>query len=122
MPKTVADIVDFVDHAAAPQDFRPDAAKIMAGDPAQTVWNHYDDPTGQLAAGIWQGEPGRWRVAYTEHEFCHLIEGAVVLTDAAGASRRFGPGASFVIPAGFQGTWETVERARKLYVTFEPKG
>jgi uncharacterized protein len=122
MPRTADDIVDFAHHAAAPESFTPAAAKVLAGDPAQTVWNHYDDATGQLSAGIWQGEPGRWRVDYTEDEFCHLLEGRVVLTDEAGGSRRFGPGASFVIPAGFRGTWETVERARKLYVVFQPRG
>jgi uncharacterized cupin superfamily protein len=121
MPKTAADIIDFHVHQPDAQSFRPDAAKILDGDPVQTVWNHYEDATGQLSAGVWQGEPGRWRVRYTEHEFCHLLEGEVTLIDSAGEKRIFSAGASFVIPAGFEGVWETVERTRKLYVTFEPK-
>lgn len=29
-------------------------------------------------------------------------------------------GDQFVIPAGFRGTWETIETCRKIYVIFEP--
>ena len=29
-------------------------------------------------------------------------------------------GDSFVIPAGFEGTWEVLEFARKLYAVYEP--
>jgi uncharacterized protein len=32
----------------------------------------------------------------------------------------FGPGSAFLIPAGFKGSWETVETLRKYYAIFEP--
>ena len=57
---------------------------------------------------------------YTEHEFCHLLAGRVRLVDAAGIEAMFGPGESFVIPAGFEGLWEVLEPARKLYAVYEP--
>lgn len=122
MSKTAADIVDFAAARSDDTTYRPDAAKVLAGDPVQTVRNFYDDPSGQFSSGIWEGAVGAWRVTYTEEEFCHLLSGTVELTDDAGGIRRFEAGASFVIPAGFIGTWANVTPARKLYVIYERKG
>ncbi|WP_343716542.1 cupin domain-containing protein [Inquilinus sp.] len=122
MSKTAADIVDFAAARSEDSTYRPDAAKILAGDPVQTVRNFYDDPSGQFSSGIWEGAVGAWRVSYTEEEFCHLLSGTVELTDDAGDVRRFEAGASFVIPAGFVGSWRNVTPARKLYVIYERKG
>ena len=121
MSKTAADIVDFATARSEDATWRPDPAKVLGGDPLQTARNFYSDPTGQFSAGIWEGAVGAWRVNYTEEEFCHLLSGIVVLTDNAGSSRRFEAGASFVIPAGFTGTWANVSAARKLYVIYERK-
>jgi len=121
MSKTAADIVDFAAARSEDATYRPDPAKVVAGDPLQTVRNFYSDPSGRFSAGIWEGAVGAWRVGYTEEEFCHLLSGTVVLTDQAGAARRFEAGASFVIPAGFAGTWENLSPARKLYVIYEAK-
>jgi uncharacterized cupin superfamily protein len=99
----------------------PEAQRVLAGSPALTVWNHYADPTEQFFAGVWAATCGRWAVRYTEHEFCHLLCGRVVLTSAAGKRTEFGAGASFVVPAGFVGTWEVVEDCRKVYAIFEPR-
>jgi len=113
-------IVDFADSPAAPQPLRPAEDRILAGDPAQSATNHYSDPSGQFHCGIWESQPGRWRVRYTEHEVCHILAGRVVITGDDGTRRSYGPGDSFVIPAGFSGEWEVVEPARKLYGIFEP--
>ena len=92
----------------------------LAGDPTTTTLNYYTDPTGSFFSGVWESTPGKWPVDYTEAEFCALLEGRVVLTGADGSSESFGPGDAFVIPAGFQGTWETLEPCRKLYAIFQP--
>jgi uncharacterized cupin superfamily protein len=99
----------------------PDAQRVLAGEPRLTVWNHYTEPTGQFFAGVWAATRGRWAIRYTEHEFCHLLEGRVVITSEAGESMEFGRGDSFVVPAGFVGTWEVVEDCRKLYAIFEAR-
>lgn len=78
------------------------------------------DPTGQFSAGLWAGAVDRFAVTYTEYEFCQILEGAVRLTDAAGAVHDYQAGDSFVIPAGFTGWWETVKPVRKFYVIYEP--
>ena len=102
-----------------PADVPVDPAKLLAGAPRTTVDNRYSDPSLQFHCGIWTSTPGRWRVDYTEHEFCILLEGRVRLVASDGVAREFGPGDAFVVPAGFSGTWETVERARKYYAIFE---
>jgi uncharacterized cupin superfamily protein len=117
-------ILAFDGQATAPEASRPPAERILAGDPRQLLWNHYSDPTGQFHAGIWQGEPGAWRVQYDpqEEELCTLLEGRVRITEEGGAVREFGPGASFVVPGGFRGVWENLERVRKVYAVTSLKG
>ena len=119
MSITIADLAVFGETSSEEITIRPDADRILAGSPDQTAWNYFTDQTGQFSAGIWEGAPGVWRVNFTENEFCHLMSGIVVVRDETGGERTFRAGSSFVMPAGFTGTWEVVERARKLYATFE---
>jgi uncharacterized cupin superfamily protein len=120
MPMSSKPIISFA-VAVEPQSSSPDPERTLAGAPKLTVWNHYDEGTGQFFAGVWQATPGCWAVRYSEHEFCHLLAGRVVITSEAGARQEFIAGDSFVVPAGFVGTWEVVEGCRKLYAIFEPR-
>ncbi|MCY1403997.1 hypothetical protein D9M71_191940 [compost metagenome] len=58
---------------------------------------------------------------YTEHEYCEILQGVSVIRDQDGNARTVRTGDRFVIPAGFQGTWEVLESCRKVYVIFEQK-
>ena len=111
-------IIDFKDPVAG-EESAPEADKVITGQPRTVVNNRYAEPSGQFFAGDWRSTVGKWRVVYSEHEFCHLLEGRVTLTSDDGREWRFGPGDTWVIPAGFSGTWETVEPARKRYAMFE---
>ena len=92
----------------------------VAGQPSPPrLLYHYTDASGQFFAGLWAGTRGAWRVHYREHEFCHLLAGRIALVSDAGARCEFVAGDSFVIPAGFSGTWEVLEDCRKLYAIFE---
>lgn len=95
-------------------------AKLLRGNPVQRLWNTYADPAGQLFAGQWESEPGKWWIRYTEQEYCEILAGRSVITDAAGTATEVGPGDRFVIPAGFEGSWEVLETTRKIYVICEP--
>ncbi|KAF1067965.1 MAG: hypothetical protein GAK45_01518 [Pseudomonas citronellolis] len=117
----VEQIIDFAQASTAPEHYRPAAEKILKGDPAQNVRNHYGSPCGQFNVGIWEGEPGQWQVNYTEHEYCEILQGVSVIRDADGGARTVRAGDRFVIPAGFSGTWEVLESCRKVYVIFEQK-
>src|SRR5579863_329242 len=99
------DIISF-GNEIQPQSSTPDAESILRGAPRLTVWNHYSDPSQQFFAGIWSATRGRWQINYSESEFCHLLEGRVALTNQGGRRWEFGVGDSFVVPAGFIGTWE----------------
>ncbi|NIB39430.1 DUF861 domain-containing protein [Pseudomaricurvus alkylphenolicus] len=101
------------------ESYLPDAEKIVEGNPAQTLWHCYDSKDQTFGAGIWQGEPGTHRVNYTEEEVCFLLQGRVVVTDNEGNTKELNQGDMFAIPAGFQGTWTTIESAKKLYVIYE---
>lgn len=97
-----------------------DSARLVAGTPMQTVANAYSDAGNAFHCGIWEGGVGAWRVAYTEHEFCHLLAGRVRLRGDDGSETMVVAGDSFVIPAGFEGIWEVLQPARKLYAVYEP--
>jgi len=96
--------------------------RCLHGTPEQTLWNQFQDSSEQMLSGIWECTKGKWSADYaSKNEFCHILSGKVVLTDAEGDSSTFSAGDSFVIPAGFSGTWEVLEPVRKLYVILTPK-
>ncbi len=117
-------IVKLDDSSGSEEQLELDAARLVGGSPmpVQTVRNGFTDATGRFFGGIWRSSVGTWRVRYTENELCVLTEGRVRISDAAGNSWSFGAGDCFVVPAGFEGTWEVLEPARKYYAIYEPPG
>lgn len=112
-------ILKFNTSTAKPEDYFLPAEKLLAGNPKQTLWQHYTDPGKKFFSGVWQSEPGKWKIAYTEEEYCQILEGVSVLTDSQGNAVTVSAGESFVIPRGFAGTWEVLEATRKIYVIYE---
>ena len=113
--------VQIIDFGIAKPDVsqdRPGAERLLSGDPITTAKNFFSDIERGFHAGIWQSTAGSWRVTYNEHEFCHITAGRVRLRNDV-QSWEFGPGQSFVIPAGFTGVWEVIEPMSKLYVILE---
>lgn len=111
-------IVRFSSSSAEEQYYLP-AEKLIAGNPKQSLWKRYADQSGKFFAGIWASEIGKWRVNYTEEEYCRILQGESVITDANGKAMTVRVGDEFVIPAGFVGTWEVVVPTRKTYVIYE---
>jgi uncharacterized protein len=116
---TALQIVSFASAKAETTVSRPTPDRLLSGNPQHTARNYFSDSTGQLFAGVWESTPGRWRVRYTENEFCHIIHGEVQIESSSGESWSFKAGDSFVIPAGFSGVWDVGQSLRKLYVIFE---
>jgi uncharacterized protein len=85
------------------------------------VRNFFTDPSQQFFAGRWSASRGKWRVRYTENELCVMTAGRVVIESASGERLSFGAGDAFLVPAGFNGTWEVVEDCSKIYAIFEPR-
>jgi len=105
--------------SSEPLEYLPSADKIISGRPLQRIWSRYTDSTKQFSAGLWECEPGAWRVHYTEEEYCRILIGRSLLTNADGVVREVVAGDEFVIPRDFKGIWEVVERTRKTYVIYE---
>src|SRR5580658_8325696 len=86
----------------------PAPEKILAGIPRARVSNQYADSSQQFFCGLWSSSVGKWRVKYTEHEFCVLIEGRVRIESVSGEKYELRAGDAFVVPAGFEGVWEVI--------------
>ncbi len=118
-PPQFQPLVDFAGPLPEPASWRPPAARILRGDPAQRAWTLYASGDGRFQAGIWECQPGAWRVVFTEHEFCRILAGRIRVTGDDGVSKTYGAGDAFVSPAGFTGQWDVLETARKQYVVYE---
>jgi hypothetical protein len=114
------EIIDLASSLAA-ESTAPSPERLVAGTPQQTVANYFADATQQFFVGRWTSTPGTWRVRYTESELCVITQGRVVLVSSSGQRREFGVGAAFVVPAGFEGTWQVLDSCTKLYAIFEPR-
>jgi uncharacterized cupin superfamily protein len=99
----------------------PSPENILAGIPRLRVSNQYTDGTQEFFCGLWSSTSGKWRIRYTEHEFCVLFEGRVRIESVSGEKHELRAGDAFVVPAGFEGTWEVVEPCKKWYAVFEAK-
>ena len=99
----------------APEDGAPAPDRLISGDPRFRTWN-VEEAEGGLYAGIWEATPGKWRIEYTEWEFCHILSGVSVITEEGGEARTLRADDSFVLRPGFKGSWEVLETTRKEYV------
>ena len=104
-----------IDTSGAPEEGAPAPDRILSGAPTNRTWN-VEDTGGGLYAGIWESTPGKWRIAYDEWEFCHILSGVSVITEDGGAAVTVRAGDSFVLRPGFKGSWEVLETTRKEYV------
>jgi uncharacterized protein len=107
--------VDFNLSEIVPETGAPAPDRLISGDPQFTTWN-IEEADGGLYAGIWQSTPGKWRIAYDEWEYFHILEGHSVVTEENGEDVHLRSGDSYILRPGFKGTWEVIETTRKDYV------
>lgn len=89
----------------------------------EAEYHCYRSTATDITCGYWEGEPGSVRLSpWPYDEICVLLSGRVALIDDDDVRREFSAGDAFQIPAGFSGTWETVERSRKVYIAATPAG
>ncbi|MBT9498204.1 cupin domain-containing protein [Zoogloea sp.] len=111
-------ILHFSDPAPDVVEDRPALSRAIGAPPLRLTAERYSADSGALSMGDWECEPGAWRIAFHDgrHEFFQVISGRLRIVDTAGNAREFGPGEAGVIPAGFIGTFEVLERVYKRYV------
>ncbi len=97
-----------------------DASRVVSGTPRSAARVLYTSQDEKFYAGVYVCTAGKWRVDYSEDEFCTLIEGAVSLIHENGTIQDYVAPQSFVIPAGFKGFWEASGNLRKFFVVYEP--
>ena len=88
-----------------------------------TWHNHtyFEDPSGQMIAGVWDSTPFESAVApFPRNELMCLLEGSVTLTDGDGTEHNFKAGDAAYIPKGAAMGWKNTEYVRKYYAIFEP--
>ena len=99
----------------------PAVDRLLEGSPHQVITNYFSDQTQQFHSGRWSSTRGKWRIRYSESEFCCLTRGRVALENKDGQRWEFTAGDGFVVPAGFEGTWEVIEDCTKFYALFESR-
>ena len=81
---TPKNFVPFSNENAERTDYQITPEKWVAGESAQSTLNMFSDPGNEFHCGIWEGAPALWRVSYSEHEFCHILQGRIRITDEDG--------------------------------------
>jgi hypothetical protein len=96
-----------------------DPQKVLSGAPRSSYKILYANKSKELYSGVYECTAGKWTVHYEEDEFCTIVEGRIILTGEDGESHEFSAMDSFMIPAGFHGTWEALTYMRKFFVIYE---
>jgi uncharacterized protein len=118
---TTPALVSFRDTHPAPEYDRPQPERLVRGNPLRTTWAHHTNASGEFSCGVWASQSGAWHIAFADHqeEYFHVLAGRIRITTPDGSAREFRPGDACIIPAGFEGTFEVMEPARKQYVLFD---
>ena len=90
---------------------RPRPDRLLQGNPLRTTHEHFLAATGQVSAGIWQCEPGAWKIAFApgKDEFFCVIEGRLRITDENGQASEYSqPVKLALFRAGLQEVFEVL--------------
>ena len=81
-------------------------------------------PDKKFDAGVYKSGPLALDIAepYGVQEFMYFLEGRVILTSLDGSKVEVQAGEAVMIPADWQGRWESPEGYRKIYVIYSPDG
>lgn len=92
-----------------------DGWTAVEGEPTMKTWLEHIPADGKFLTGYWEATPGSYKVTYNADEMVHMFEGRATLTDINGHSVTYQAGDSFMVEAGFTGTWKTEETVRKIF-------
>jgi len=70
-----------------------------------------------IKVGVWEAGAGEFHLTnFPFTEYVLMISGVVKVTEKNGTSNTFKAGDTFVIPKGWTGTWDVLERMKKQIV------
>lgn len=95
-------------------------AWILDGSPVARQ-KHLAGSSDQLATTLmWDCSAGRFNWFYDTDEVMHVLEGSVVIEDAAGLRRQLQAGDTFLFPAGSRYHWTVPDYIRKVAFLHSP--
>jgi uncharacterized cupin superfamily protein len=59
--KLIPKVISFQDPLPEPRRYRPQADRILSGDPVQTATNLFQSADGRFNSGIWEARRQAWR-------------------------------------------------------------
>lgn len=73
---------------------------------------------GDNIVAVWEGGPAKlvFDAPSAYDEFVVVLKGELVLSDMGGNTVTYKPGDMFMLPKGFEGTWEMTSEYRELIV------
>ncbi len=114
-PENAAKAVVTIDKAAQLKRF-PSEQYAVPGKPVPEAASNMSYG-GSLRTGIFAGGPGFIRLKdWPNDEEVVLLSGHLVIVSDDGKSSSFGPGDVFVIPKGFNGTFEMKGKMKEIYI------
>lgn len=118
---TTPHAIRFSDLQPVRNDSYPDEKMRVKGNPMRSATEYFANLEHGVRSGIWSSEAGSYRIALpsTKHEVFHILSGRVQTIADDGTTLSFSAGQTGVLPAGFQGIFDIVEAASKLYVVVE---
>lgn len=89
-------------------------AWVLAGAPRARSGCHSTNTDGWAATHVWECSAGRFRWHFGVEETVLVLDGEVLVTDAAGRTERLAPGTLAYFPAGSWWVWDVPVHVRKL--------
>ena len=73
---------------------------------------------GDFVVALYESEAALIDVSYpfAYDEFVTVLEGKVILTSLSGEKQTYGVGDSFLVPKGWQGTWDMPVKFREMII------
>ena len=129
-PTMELDILEQTDSFEVARELRREAHGLMPA-PIPQNWivegspvarkKHLSGSSDQLAATLmWDCTAGRFNWFYDRDEVIHVLEGSVVIEDAAGVRQRLRMGDTFLFPAGSRYHWTVPEYIRNIAFVYSP--
>lgn len=115
----IQNLIDINQQNVEKVEYLPEQDKIAAGNPEQGIWNVFSSKDEKFNVGVWDSQAGKWKISYSEDEYCVILEGESIIHDEDGNTKTVKAGDHFMVPAGFSGYWEVPSYCKKIYVVYE---
>jgi uncharacterized cupin superfamily protein len=106
-----------------PYDLRPDPIPgewILEGNPTARRKLLVGSSDDLASTHMWDCTSGRFDWYYGSDEVIYVLEGSVLVEDAAGVKRQLAPGDTFLFPAGTRFHWTVPRYVRKIAFLHAP--